>query len=144
VRIWPAFVALFFLGCGGRPTPDERALVSKVEAMVLLPKGGGKLQCYERHYALLKGKEIDAYVGFPLSGRSGRSQLLVGRYRFGGHPGVYWAKSAKDLPPEIMDGGCDDIAVFHLVGDPETSISAKCSPTIAGVPPDEITPPRKC
>ena len=144
MRILPAFIVLACLGCSGHPNPEEKALISKVESMVSLPKGGGKLKCYERHYVLLEGKEIDAYVGFPLSERSGRSQLLVGQYRFGGRPGVYWAKRAKDLPPEIMDGGCDDISVFHLVGDPETSILAKCSPTIAGVPPDEIVPPHTC
>ena len=143
MRTFPFFLALACFGCAASPTPDESALVSKVESAVLLPKGGGDLKCYERHYALLQGKELDDYVGVPLTGLAGR-KVLVGHYRFGGHPGVFWVKSAKDFPLEIMDGGCDEIRVLHIVGELEPSIAATCAETIAGVAPEEIIPPRSC
>jgi hypothetical protein len=134
---------LVCFGCTGHPTPEEQALVSKVESQVRLPKGGGELKCYERYYALLAGKELDAYMGVPLIGLAGRN-VLIGEYRRGSRPGVHWASSATELPPKIMDGGCDDMTVFHVVGDQEPSIKAFCSTTIAGVPPDEISPPVTC
>lgn len=143
MRLLPALIALAIPGCSGHPTPEENALVLKIESMVSLPQGGGELKCYERHYTLLEGKEVDAYAGTALD-IPARSQVLVGHYRFGGHPGVYWAESAHELPPEIMDGGCDDITVFHLVGDPVKSISAQCSSTFAGASPLKVSPPRTC
>ena len=137
-----AFLAVTCFGCTGHPTPEEQALVSKVESIVKLPKGGGELKCYERRYALLQGKEVEEYVGVPLSGLAGR-KLLVGHYQLGNEPGVHWTDSAKDLP-EIMDGGCNDIRVWHVVGDQEASIAATCSSTIAGVSPEEVIPPVTC
>ena len=117
--------------------------MSKVESIVTFPKGGGKLQCYERHYALLEGKELDEYVGTSLPALAGR-KLLVGHYRLGANPGVHWAQTLKDMPPEMGDGGCNDIGILHVVGDSEREIRATCSLNIAGVAPDEVVPPVAC
>lgn len=92
---------------------------------------------------MLQGKAMDDYVGAPLSGLRGR-RLLVGEYRIGPHPGVYLAKGVKDLPPEVADGGCDNIQVWYVVGDLPKRIAATCSANIAGVSPAEISPPVTC
>jgi hypothetical protein len=131
------------IGCSDHPTSEEQALVAKVEGAILLPKGAGSPRCYERHYALLQGKAIDEYVGASLSGLRGRA-LLVGKYQLGPHPGIYWAKSAKDLPQEIADGGCRNIHVWYVLGDPLKKMDVSCSPNFAGVEPTEVTPPVTC
>jgi hypothetical protein len=143
MRALLAFLALICFGCtADHPTPEERALVSKVESIVTLPKGGGDLKCYERHYALLQGKEMEQYVGASLSGLAGR-KLLVGHYQLGDKPGIHWAQSAKELPKR-MDGGCNDIRVWHRVGDKEANIAATCESNIAGLSPKEVVPPVAC
>lgn len=142
MRVLPTILALACFGCTGHPTADEKALVAEVEKLVALPKGGGELKCYERHYTILRGKDAENYVGVPLDGLNNRA-LLVGRYRIGSEPGIHWAKNATELPA-IADGGCNDIRVVHVVGNQEKSIPATCSITMAGVPPTEVTPPVTC
>ena len=143
VRILVALSLFSASACSERITSDQAALIANVEKRVAMPKGAGDLKCYERHYSVLRDKEVDTYLGFHLSRTAGRS-LLVGTYRFGGHPGVYWTRSTDDLPRKIEDGGCDDIGILHMVGDPERSIPAMCSTTMAGSMPDQVNPPRRC
>jgi hypothetical protein len=143
MRFLPTFIALLCLGCTKHPTAEEKALISAVEDVVTLPKGGGKVACYGRHYALLESKEADEYLGIPLARLAGR-QLLVGEYRRGERPGVYWAKSSKDLPQAIYDGGCDNMQIIHIVGDPVREIVASCSTDIGGDIPNEIDPAVTC
>jgi hypothetical protein len=76
--------------------------------------------------------------------RSNRPQAHCWSVSFWRPSGVYGAANYEDLPPPIMDGGCDDIRVSHIVGDVESQIFAKCSPTFAAAQGDEVTPPRTC
>ena len=112
--------------------------IADLESKVALLPGAGKLQCYERHYAILKGQEL-ADWGLQKPGR----MLLVGHYFRSDKPGIYWHKNSKDLP-EIADAGCDMLTVAHLVGDPERRIDASCSATFAGISPESVEPPVSC
>ncbi len=124
------------------------ALISKVESIVSLPQGAGRLQCYARHYALLQGKEIADWWGIEETKMAGR-KLLVGRYMvMDGYlrnekPGVFWSSSIKDLP-EIMDAGCSQLNVYHMVGEDEAHIRAFCSANIDGHSPEKVEPPVTC
>ena len=143
MRAAPILFVLACCGCDYAPSADDKTLIADLESRVSLPKGGGKLQCYERLYLISEGEEINKRwdTNFPkVSGR----KLVEGRYTFGGRPGIYWTKTPKDLGPEIMDGGCNDIYVTHLTGEPVTLIAATCSEDISGAGPEEISPPRSC
>ena len=144
--VWRATAAMLVLACSScsvLPTSQEKALVTDVERRVKLPKGAGSLKCYERHYALLQGPELDEYMGVPLEGLRGRA-VLVGLYRLGKQPGIHWAQNAKMLPAKIADGGCSNINVFHVVGEREKRLDAYCSETFAGVPEEQVSPPVSC
>lgn len=135
-------LAVALAGCVERPSLQERELVSSVEQRVKLPSGVGSLRCYERHYALLQGRDLDELMGEAPPGLSGR-KLLIGSYVRGPHPGVHWAKRAKELP-QLADAGCSILKVYHLVGDRESSITATCSLNVAGAAPERIDPPVTC
>ena len=143
MRTTHIILVLACFGCGYAPSDEDKALVADIESRVSLPKGGGKLQCYKRLYAIFEGEEINKHWGTHIPHLFGR-KLVEGRYIFGGRPGIYWTKNAKDLEPEIMDGGCNDIFVEHLTGDPPEAIHAECSADISGGGPEEISPPRDC
>ena len=121
--------------CG--PTAEENALISKVESTVVLPKGAGSLACYERHYALLRGDQVQEYIG-PLK----IDRMLVGRYIPSDKPGVHWERNADHLP-KIYDAGCGLIEVFYAVGI-DKSPRAFCATNLAGVSPEVVEPPRSC
>ena len=128
-------------GCSAHPTDAERALLTRVEKEVVLPEGGGELQCYERHYLLLKGEEADKFAGFRVPGGS----LLVAKYLHGRNakPGIYWAKNDNELP-KIYDAGCSVLEFWYAPGAPHERAQASCSPDIAGHSPDTINPPVTC
>ncbi|MDR2858118.1 MAG: hypothetical protein LBV50_09755 [Novosphingobium sp.] len=142
MRTLPAILALACFGCTEHPTAGEKALISEVENLVALPKGGGELKCYERHYTILRGKDIEKYAGTALVWL-GKRELLIGHYRIGSKPGVHWVKNVDKLP-NIMDGGCNDIRIIHVVGIHEKSIPATCSFTYAGDVPEEVMLPVTC
>jgi hypothetical protein len=112
-----------------------------VEKQIVLPKGGGKLQCYERHYVLLKGEEAKTKMGgIVVPG----GEVLFGEYLHGRNakPGVYWADSEKDMPT-WFDAGCGVIEVWFVPG-VDKGPMAWCSSNIAGVNPTVIEPPVTC
>ena len=89
------------------------------------------------------GRFPNTAEGFPLQGLAGRN-VSIGEYLSGNERGVHWAGDATKLPPKMADGGCNDISVFHVLGDREGSVEAICSTNFAGVPPDEVIPPVTC
>jgi hypothetical protein len=131
----------FLVACSAHPTQEERALVSGVEKQVVLPKGGGNLQCYERHYVLLKGEQAKTKMGGIVvpGGRVLFAEYLHGR---DAKPGVYWADSEKEMPA-IADAGCSVVEVWYVPG-VDRSPKAWCSANIAGVNPAVIVPPVTC
>jgi hypothetical protein len=129
------------VACSGHPTREERALVSGIEKEVVLPKGGGRLGCYERHYLLLKGEQANSAAGFAVPG----GRLLIGEYLHGpkAKPGVYWANDAKQMPA-IADTGCDVLELWYVPGEGGGPVHPWCSPNIAGNQPEVIEPAVTC
>jgi hypothetical protein len=123
---------------------EEQALVNHVEQNVVLPAGGGNLQCYERHYAVLSGEELKRYfkgVAAP------PERVVIGRYLHGPgrRPGVYMARNEDGLPA-IGDAGCSMLELFYAPGDTDPdALKASCSPDIGGGAPDDVVnPPVTC
>jgi hypothetical protein len=130
--------ALICFGCTSGPTEREQSLITEVETRVQLPKGAGKLQCYRRYYTVLRGKQLEEYLGGP--NRLPYRELLIGTYRepeMGEAPGVKWVASMKEVP-ELHDGGCLDMTVLFATGWPENKVKALCSLDFSGNMPEEI------
>jgi hypothetical protein len=123
--------------------PEEQALVDQVEHTVVLPEGGGTLQCYERHYAVLSGEELRGYFA---DVTAPPERILVGTYirGEGSRPGVYLAKNEDGLPA-ISDAGCSALRIFYVPGDTHPgALKATCSPNVFGFTPDVVDPPVTC
>ena len=134
-------MGFFTAACSNHPTDEEQALASYVEKSVVLPKGAGSLQCYERYYVLLESDEANKRAGFDVPQR----KLLIGDYilasdRNGGVAGIYWSKRKEDVPV-MHDGGCSAIRVWYVPG---VKPIATCSLDFAGKIPTVIEPPVAC
>ena len=113
-----------------------------VERHVVLPEGSPGPECYERYYRFVEGEELAALVP---SMRNTNRRLLTAHYYPVREPHtdrksrIVWVQNEKDMPT-IHDGGCSQIGVSYLAGDPSEHIVAMCSFNIAGEVPEKVEP----
>jgi hypothetical protein len=116
MRTWMAVIALSAIGfaapaqtaCRSSWVPTQ-AMVRQLEARLVLPRGTGKVQNYDRSYtgACDKGRRMIVGLMTATSGR-GTSQVV-----------------ARDRFPMVMDGGCAYLDVYADMNS-RTMIVAQC------------------
>ena len=115
---------------------------AEIERLVVLPKGGGELACYERHYVLLDNDQFEEANGFRWEHSDTvvmADYLLAFDNR---QPGIVLHDGHEEMP-QIEDGGCSVLGLLYVPGDPH-AVQASCSLTWLGELPEKIEPPVTC
>lgn len=128
--------------CAQKPTEADKDLAAFVEQHVVLPQGSPGPECYKRYYQIVDTANSSE---LPLSLKKSGRRLLLGKYfpvrepRIDGEPGIFWVENERELK-DMFDGGCSQINVLYLPGDPPQDISATCNSNINGEIPKEVVP----
>lgn len=150
VRVLALVLAMGCCGCDETVLVQWQTSIDTLERAVVLPEGGGKVACYERHYTMLSPRKSREYLGFEHPALA--NGLLVGAYVLPGDPGSsvgkpgrYRASDLSALPSAtVQDAGCSVLTVVDVVARPSTRVPAMCGLTIAGDVPERIVPPVRC